>query len=144
MTRFIPIFLITFTLTETSVACAAEQDTQTEKPPAKMKAPSLAIPADKLEMKPGDPLSTRALVARPPAIKGVLSWTLETRRHRGNFNVTALSQDGKVIATGGLDGTIRLWDTTTGSLLRAFVGHNSYVYGLDFSPDGQTLASGGS
>jgi WD40 repeat protein len=136
------VYLIAVVLTGLAASMAAGQDAAGEK--AAPKAPSVAIPADKLELKPGDPLSIRALVTRPPALKGVLSWSLETRRHRGNFNVTALSPDGKWIATGGLDGTIRLWDTESGKLIRALIGHSSYVYGLAFSPDGNTLASGGS
>lgn len=92
---------------------------------------------------PGDPLSTRALVTKPLPITGVVSWSLETRRHRGSFFCQAISPDGKLFATGGLDGTVRVWDPETGKLVRALIGHNSYVYSLDWSPDGRTLASGG-
>ncbi len=72
-----------------------------------------------------------------------MSWSLESRRHRGAINATALSPDGKLLATGGLDGTVRLWDTETGKLVRALIGHDSYVYGLDFAPDGTVLATAG-
>ena len=105
--------------------------------------PTVVIPAEQLDIKAGDPLSARALVTKPPTITGVVSWSLETRRHRGTFWCQALSPDGKVLATGGLDGTIRIWDVETGKLVRALIGHNSYVYGLDWSPDGNTLASAG-
>jgi WD40 repeat protein len=105
--------------------------------------PSVVIPADQLEIKLGDPLSARALVTKPPTLTGAVSWSLETRRHRGTFWCQALSPDGKMLATGGLDGTIRIWDVETGRLLRALIGHNSYVYGLDWSPDGNSLASAG-
>ncbi len=102
------------------------------------------IEPDAALAKSGRPLSNRALVTTPPFIKGVLSWSLETKNHRGTFSVTALSPDGKLLATGGLDGTIRLWDLATGNLVRALIGHDSYVYGLAFSPAGRYLASGGS
>jgi WD40 repeat protein len=102
------------------------------------------IKADPLTYKPGDPISARSLVTQPTVVKGVVTWSLETRRHRGNFSVGALSPDGKLYATGGLDGTIRIWETDSGKLAKLLMGHNSYVYGLAFSPDGQTLASGGS
>lgn len=110
----------------------------------KTKPPAGAIPAEPLALKLGEPLSQRALVQRPPLIKGLVSWSLETRRHRGNFSCMALSPDGKQLATGGIDGTVRVWDVETGKLVRALIGHQYYVYGLSWSPDGHTLASAGS
>lgn len=93
---------------------------------------------------PGEPLSVRALVARPLPIKNLQSWTLETRGHRGWLYTLAHDPKGLWLATGGLDGTIRLWDPQTGRLQRALVGHDSYIFGLSSSPDGYTLASAGS
>jgi WD40 repeat protein len=107
------------------------------------KVPVVEIPAERLEFAQGDPLSLRALLTKPLPMTGVLSWTLETRRHRSAIWCHALSPDGRTLATGGLDGTVRLWDVETGRLVRALVGHNSYVSGLDWSPDGSTLASAG-
>jgi WD40 repeat protein len=104
----------------------------------------LPIFAENLRPNPGAPLSQRALVTSPAPIKGVVSWSLETRRIRNRFSVTALSPDGKLIATGGIDGIIRLWDVESGKLVRALVGHDYYVYGLAFSAGGKYLASGGS
>src|SRR5262245_35408781 len=113
-------------------------------PKAKAKTgfPLVADPAD--FVKPGDPLSIRTPVQRPVALKGVRSWTIETKRHRWFPTKIAVSPDGKRLATGGYDGIIRIWNTETGQFERALVGHDSYVYGLDWSPDGNYLASAGS
>ncbi len=106
-------------------------------------AETVEIPGEPIKIKPGDPLSGRALVQRPARINGVMSWTLETRRHRGAMYHVSISPDGLTLATGGLDGTIRLWDVETGKFLKCLLGHNSYVYRLAWSPDGNTLASAG-
>lgn len=106
-------------------------------------AETVEISGEAIKIKPGDPLSGRALVQKPPRINGVMSWTLETRRHRGAMYHVAISPDGKTLATGGLDGTIRLWDVETGKFIKCLLGHNSYVYRLAWSPDGNTLASAG-
>jgi WD40 repeat protein len=64
--------------------------------------------------------------------------------HTSNVTALAVTRDGKFLATGSSDKTIRLWDVSSGSarLARVFQGHSEEVSSLSFSPDGQTLASG--
>lgn len=65
--------------------------------------------------------------------------------HTGlTVNAVAFSPDGRLLATGGDDDLIIIWDSASGHELRALVGHSGYVNSLSFSPDGRLLASGSS
>ena len=64
--------------------------------------------------------------------------------HTEHVLCIAFSPDGKTLASGSQDNTIRLWDANTGQHKKTFTGHTRGVYSVSFSPDGQTLASGGS
>jgi WD40 repeat protein len=55
----------------------------------------------------------------------------------------ALSSDGQRIVSGSYDGTIHVWNVTTGELVAGpFTRHTDSVTSVGFSPDGQWIVSG--
>ncbi len=53
----------------------------------------------------------------------------------------AFNPNGNVLASGGDDGSIRLWDTRTSTHLRTMTDHTSLITNIVFSGDGKMLAS---
>lgn len=68
--------------------------------------------------------------------KSVFTETLATP------SAVAFSPDGRLVATGDLNGEVRLWRSSDGKNVLTLKGHSSWVWSLAFSPDGHTLASG--
>jgi WD40 repeat protein len=62
--------------------------------------------------------------------------------HTKPINAIVFSPDGNWLASGANDDTIKIWDTSTGHVLRTLYGHSSNVNALAISRDGKLLASG--
>ena len=62
--------------------------------------------------------------------------------HEEGISDIRFSPDGKTIASGSGDKTIKLWDAKTGELIDTLEGHQDLVNTISFSPDGKTIASG--
>src|SRR5262249_10819572 len=61
--------------------------------------------------------------------------------HASPVSVLSFSPDGELFASGGLDTTVKLWDTQTQELLNTYRGHLDRVVDLEFSRAGTTLRS---
>ena len=64
--------------------------------------------------------------------------------HTKSVNSIVFNPDGRTLASGSDDETIRLWDVDTGKSEITLVGHTEWGRKVSrSSPDGKTLASGG-
>ena len=56
-------------------------------------------------------------------------------------NSVSFSPDGRTLASGSDDKTIKVWNMGTGAVMRTMTGHEDCVRSVSFSPDGLILAS---
>jgi WD40 repeat protein len=80
----------------------------------------------------------------------VTVWNVSTHKmykhflsgHTDQINSLAFSPDNKLLLTGSADKTARLWDLSTGQLLRILSGHTAAVTSVAFTPDGKRIITG--
>ncbi|GBF53569.1 tolB protein precursor, periplasmic protein [Microcystis sp. 0824] len=64
--------------------------------------------------------------------------------HSDMVRSVVYSPDGRYLASGSWDKTIKIWEVATGKELRTLTGHSGSVWSVVYSPDGRYLASGSS
>jgi len=82
------------------------------------------------------------------AVGQVVLWDVATgseigalKGHGKGVTQVAFSRDGRLLASGSTDNTIRIWDVASRRELRTLSGHTANVDSVDFSPDSSLLAS---
>jgi WD40 repeat protein len=63
--------------------------------------------------------------------------------HSSVVSAIEFSPVGDIMATGGFDGSVRLWDWRAGTVLGVLKGHQGWIGSIAFSPDGRRLVTGG-
>jgi WD40 repeat protein len=79
-------------------------------------------------------------------LSGAFSQTLKLetviqKGHSASVKTVAISPDGKILATGSRDKSVKLWDQQSGMEIRSLIGHDHTINGLSFSPNGLYLAT---
>ncbi|MDB9492672.1 DnaJ domain-containing protein [Dolichospermum circinale CS-534/05] len=85
----------------------------------------------------------------------ISSWELETKKyhrtfsyltspysHNGFINALVYSPNGNIIASASGDKTIRIWQSSTGTIKRTLNGHTDAVLAIAISSDSTILVSG--
>lgn len=63
--------------------------------------------------------------------------------HYLTINALAISPDNQIVASGGDEKTVILWNLKTGKQIYTFFGLNGTVQAIDLSPNGKTILAGG-
>jgi hypothetical protein len=91
---------------------------------------------------------SKAAAAEIASAAGDVFLRIEPGMHTAMINRIAVTADGRMMATGSDDKTVRLWSVPEGRLIRTLrpplaSGYQGKVFAVALAPDGQWLAAGG-
>jgi len=89
-------------------------------------------------------IPTSPKVSVPSVVKGVWREVATLRGHRRYVGSVTFSPDGKFLASGSGDWTVKVWEVGSWREVATLKGHGDDVRSVAFSPDGKFLASGSS
>jgi WD40 repeat protein/uncharacterized caspase-like protein len=61
--------------------------------------------------------------------------------HSGDVTGVVFAPDGRTLVSAGYDKTIKVWDTSSGRVLRTLQGHEETIKQIGITPDGQKIVS---
>jgi WD40 repeat protein len=64
--------------------------------------------------------------------------------HLGEVKAVAMTPDKSMLASGGLDATIRLWHVPDGGIAKVIEDHSNSINALAITPNGKLVISGSS
>ncbi len=69
------------------------------------------------------------------------TYVLKQQGHANGMTSLSYSPDGSLVATGGADAKVKLWNTSSGFCFITFHEHESSVTGICFTPNGKVVLS---
>ncbi|KAJ5698118.1 G-protein beta WD- 40 repeats containing protein [Penicillium macrosclerotiorum] len=111
--------------------------------PLQLYSSALIFSPESSVIKAGNRDKIPEFIQKAPIIENAWASLLQTLvGHSASVHTVAFSPDGKQIASGSDDRTIKLWDTATGGLCKTLEGHSGRVGAMAISPSGKQIASG--
>ncbi len=97
------------------------------------------LPEVAANSEPFTPIS--AVSAQPLAAKSPITLAKTLGGHLWGVNSIALSPDSRLLVSGSVDKTVKLWDLESGQVRQSLSGHSQEIWSVAFSPEGSKIAS---